>query len=87
MKKLEHLLTIIDVDWIKDYPDTAFELIECLISEYYDMKDYIESQREKMLLSAVMIESLKQKISDLEDASNKQNSNKRETSEIQKRVS
>ena len=52
--KLKQLLTIIDADWIKENPDTAYELIEALIVEYYNMKDYIQTQREELLLLKAM---------------------------------
>ena len=54
MQKLKQLLTIIDKDYIKDNPDTAYELIEALIVEYYQMKDVIEMQREELLLLKAM---------------------------------
>ena len=54
MQKLKQLLTIIDADYIKDNPDTAYELIEALIVEYYQMKDVIKYQREQLLLLSAM---------------------------------
>lgn len=58
MQKLKQLLTIIDTDWVKSNPDTAYELIEAIITEYYHMKDVIEIQREELLLLKAMTVNL-----------------------------
>lgn len=55
MQKLKQLLTIIDAEWIKENPDTAMDLITSLITEYYNMKDYIQSQRKELLLLKAML--------------------------------
>ena len=58
MQKLKQLITMIDTDWVKSNPDTAYELIEALITEYYHMKDYIQAQRKQiLLLKAIALDS------------------------------
>jgi len=58
MQKLKQLLTIIDTEWVKENPDTAMDLITALITEYYNMKDYIQSQRKQiLLLKAITLDS------------------------------
>ena len=56
-QKLYDLLDTIDVDWIEENPDVAYELIEGLIKELYHYKDVIETQRESLLLAKAMIAS------------------------------
>lgn len=56
-QKLYDLLDTIDVDWVEENPDVAYELIEGLIKELYHHKDVIETQRESLLLAKAMIAS------------------------------
>lgn len=44
----------IDSEWVEHDPETATELIHALIKEYYHMKDIIQIQRQKLLLTAAM---------------------------------
>ena len=56
-QKLYDLLDTIDVDWVEENPDVAYELIEGLIKELYHHKDVIDMQRESLLLAKAMIAS------------------------------
>ena len=53
--RLQDLLDIIDLDWVVDNCDEAYDLIEALIKENRHMRDYIEVLHEKMLLAAAVI--------------------------------
>lgn len=55
MKKLNHLLEMIDAQWIEENPAAAYELIEALIKEYYHLLDTIQIYRQKDMLSQSII--------------------------------
>ena len=61
MKKFKELLDIIDSDWIKENPESALELVQCLWHELKQRKDYIESLNNKLLLQAALMEGMKDK--------------------------
>ena len=52
---LKWLQANIDSGYVKEEPDTVVELIRLLIAEYYQMKDTIELQREKLLLMKAIL--------------------------------
>ena len=53
------LLEIIDPEWIKENPETAYTLIEALIKDVRHYRDAMETQREINLLNQAWIQSLK----------------------------
>lgn len=59
MKTFEEILKTVDVDYIKENPETIMGLIESLVFELNARKDYIEKLHEKLLLGASIIEGLK----------------------------
>lgn len=60
MKKgLEKLLDLIDVEWIRENPDTALELVQILYNENNRRKYYIELLNKKILLGAALLEGMK----------------------------
>ncbi len=50
------LLDIIDAEWIKENPDTAYTLIEALIKDVRHYKDAMETQRELNLLTKALLQ-------------------------------
>jgi len=55
----DRMLDIIDVDWIVDNPQEAYELIQGLTHELKARKDCIQVQRKKELMLMSMIEELR----------------------------
>ena len=51
------LLDIIDTEWIKENPDTAYTLIEALVKDVRHYKEVVEMQRELLLLTKALLES------------------------------
>ena len=60
MKRFDELLNSIDVDYIKENPETIKGLIEALVFELNARKDMIETLREKLLLGAALLEGMKE---------------------------
>ena len=50
------LLEIIDPEWIKENPDTAYTLIEALIKDVRHYRDAMETQRELNLLTKALLQ-------------------------------
>jgi len=50
------LLEIIDTEWIKENPDTAYTLIEALIKDVRHYKDAMETQKELNLLTKALLQ-------------------------------
>lgn len=50
------LLDIIDTEWIKENPDTAYTLIEALIKDVRHYRDAMETQRELNLLTKALLQ-------------------------------
>lgn len=59
MQNFDELLKSIDIDYIKENPETVRGLIESLVFELNARKDYIETLHQKLLLGASIIEGLK----------------------------
>ena len=66
MKKFDELLECIDVDYIKENPETIQGLIEAFVFELNARKDVIEKKdevievlREKLLLANALLEGMK----------------------------
>lgn len=55
-EKFTKLLEIIDPEWIKENPDTAYTLIEALIKDVRHYKDVMETQRELNLLTKALLQ-------------------------------
>lgn len=50
------LLDIIDAEWIKENPDTAYTLIEALVKDVRHYKDAMETQKELNLLTKALLQ-------------------------------
>ena len=61
MKKFKELLEIIDADWIETNPETTLDLIECLVHELEQRKEFIEIQNESLLMANALLSGMKTK--------------------------
>lgn len=50
----KQIMSMIDADWIKTYPNETKELIDALVHELQSRKDYIQAQRNQILLLKAM---------------------------------
>lgn len=50
------LLEIIDPEWIKENPETAYTLIEALVKDVRHYRDAMETQREINLLTKAILQ-------------------------------
>ncbi len=62
MNQIENLLKVIDLDWIKENAEEAYELMMLGKKELDNRKEVIETQREMLLMSRVLLEEYKDKL-------------------------
>lgn len=55
--KLKQLISIMDMDYVKENPKDAYNLIQWLYGELKHRYDVIQLQREELLLLKAMIET------------------------------
>lgn len=64
MKNFEELLKTIDVEYIKENPETILGLIEALVHELSARKEMIETLKYKLLAGAALLEGMQKEESD-----------------------